>query len=34
MARHATLVQRPIGRLPGKAVLGRPPERLPELIES
>lgn len=31
MARHPTLVQRPIGRLPGKAVLGRPPERLLEL---
>lgn len=34
MARHPTLVQRPIGRLPGKAVLGRPPERLLALIES
>jgi len=34
MARHPTLVQRPIGRLPGKAVLGRPPERLLELVES
>jgi arsenate reductase len=34
MARHPTLVQRPIGRLPGKAVLGRPPERLLELAES
>lgn len=31
MARHPTLVQRPIGRLPGRAVLGRPPERLLEL---
>lgn len=31
MASHPTLVQRPIGRLPGKAVLGRPPERLLEL---
>jgi arsenate reductase (glutaredoxin) len=31
MARHPTLVQRPIGRLPGKAILGRPPERLLEL---
>lgn len=31
MARHPTLVQRPIGRHPGKAVLGRPPERLLEL---
>jgi len=34
MAHNPTLVQRPIGRLPGKAVLGRPPERLLELIES
>ena len=34
MAQHPTLVQRPIGRLPGKAVLGRPPERLLELVES
>lgn len=34
MARHPTLVQRPIGRLPGKAVLGRPAERLLELVES
>ena len=33
MARHPTLVQRPIGRLRGKAVVGRPPERLLELIE-
>jgi len=33
MARHPTLVQRPIGRLRGKAVLGRPPERLLELLE-
>jgi arsenate reductase len=33
MARHPTLVQRPIGRLPGKAVLGRPPERLLGLVE-
>jgi len=32
MARHPTLVQRPIGRLPGKAVLGRPAERLLELV--
>jgi arsenate reductase (glutaredoxin) len=31
MARHPTLIQRPIGRLPGKAVLGRPPERLLKL---
>jgi arsenate reductase len=34
MAHHPTLVQRPIGRLPGKAVLGRPPERLLELVGS
>ena len=34
MARYPTLIQRPIGRLPRKAVLGRPPERLLELIES
>jgi len=34
MARHPTLIQRPIGRLSGKAVLGRPPERLLELVES
>ena len=33
MAQHPTLVQRPIGRLPGKAVLGRPAERLLELVE-
>ena len=32
MARHPTLVQRPIGRRPGKAVVGRPAERLLELI--
>ncbi len=31
MASHPTLVQRPIGRLPDKAVLGRPPERLLKL---
>jgi arsenate reductase len=33
MAENPTLVQRPIGRLPGKAVLGRPPERLLDLAE-
>lgn len=33
MAGHPTLVQRPIGRLPGRAVLGRPPERLLELVD-
>jgi len=32
MARHPTLVQRPIGRLPRKAILGRPAERLLELV--
>lgn len=32
MAGHPTLVQRPIGRLPGRAVLGRPAERLLELV--
>lgn len=31
MARHPTLLQRPIGLAGGKAVLGRPPERLLEL---
>ena len=34
MATHPTLVQRPIGRLPGRAVLGRPAERLLDLVES
>lgn len=33
MAKHPTLVQRPIGRLPGRVVLGRPAERLLELVE-
>jgi arsenate reductase (glutaredoxin) len=33
MARHPTLIQRPIGWLPRKAVLGRPPERLLDLAE-
>lgn len=32
MAGHPTLVQRPIGRLRGQTVLGRPPERLLELM--
>lgn len=32
MAEHPTLIQRPIGRLAGRAVLGRPPERLLELV--
>ena len=32
MAEHPTLVQRPIGVFQGKAVVGRPPERLLELV--
>ncbi len=32
MARHPTLLQRPIGILGGRAVVGRPPERLLELV--
>jgi arsenate reductase len=32
MARHPTLLQRPIGVLGDRAVVGRPPERLLELI--
>ena len=31
MARHPTLLQRPIGIAGGRAVVGRPPERLLEL---
>ena len=31
MARHPTLLQRPIGLAGGRAILGRPPERLLEL---
>lgn len=31
LAQHPTLLQRPIGRLPDRAVVGRPPERLLEL---
>lgn len=33
MAAHPTLLQRPIGILGDRAVLGRPPERLLELLE-
>jgi arsenate reductase len=33
MAEHPTLVERPIGVLGEKAVVGRPPERLLELVE-
>lgn len=33
MARHPTLLQRPIGVLGDRAVVGRPPERLLELAE-
>ncbi len=33
MAAHPTLIQRPIGVLRGRAVVGRPPERLLELLE-
>jgi arsenate reductase len=32
MAKHPTLLQRPIGILNGKAVVGRPHERLLELL--
>jgi arsenate reductase (glutaredoxin) len=32
MARHPTLLQRPIGVAGGRAVVGRPPERLLELV--
>ncbi len=32
MARHPTLLQRPIGVEGGRAVVGRPPERLLELV--
>ncbi len=33
MAEHPTLLQRPIGVLRGRAVVGRPAERLLELLE-
>jgi len=33
MARHPGLLQRPIGVLGGRAVVGRPPERLLALLE-
>jgi arsenate reductase len=33
MAKHPTLLQRPIGVEGGRAVVGRPPERLLELVE-
>ncbi len=32
IAEHPTLLQRPIGRLRGRAILGRPPERLLDLL--
>jgi arsenate reductase (glutaredoxin) len=32
MARHPTLLQRPIGVVGDRAVVGRPPERLLELL--
>jgi arsenate reductase len=32
MAKHPTLLQRPIGIVGGRAVVGRPPERLLELV--
>jgi arsenate reductase len=34
MARHPTLLQRPIGVVGDRAVVGRPPERLLELVGS
>jgi arsenate reductase (glutaredoxin) len=33
MAKHPTLLQRPIGVVEGWAVVGRPPERLLELVQ-
>ncbi len=32
MAQHPRLIQRPIGLIDGRAVIGRPPERLLELL--
>ena len=32
MAEHPTLLERPIGWIDGRAVVGRPPERLLELL--
>jgi arsenate reductase len=34
MARHPTLLQRPIGVVGERAVVGRPPERLLELVKN
>jgi arsenate reductase (glutaredoxin) len=34
MAKHPTLLQRPIGIVGDRAVVGRPPERLLELVEA
>ena len=34
MAQHPTLLARPIGRSQGRAVVGRPVERLLELLET
>lgn len=33
IATHPTLLQRPIGLLNGRAIIGRPPERLLSLVE-
>lgn len=33
MAQHPTLLQRPIGIVGERAIIGRPPERLLELLE-
>lgn len=34
MAKHPTLLQRPIGIVGDRAVVGRPPERLLELVDT